>query len=223
VKILIVIPAFNESERLGDLLKEISSLITLKDVLVVDDCSRDKTAILAKTAGTEVLSFSNNQGKGSALRAGFDFAIKRGYDAIITMDADSQHDPDEIPKFLAYYEKYKTDLIIGTRKHNLSEMPFPRFLANKTSSFIASVLSGVRVHDSQSGYRFIKKDLIEKINLKDGRFQMETEIIVKAAMAGFRIGEIPIETIYFENSKSYINPFIDTYRFIRLSLRLLWR
>jgi glycosyltransferase involved in cell wall biosynthesis len=222
-KVLIIIPAFNEEMRLGKLLKSISSIIPLKDVLVVDDGSQDKTATIAKRAGSRVLSQKTNQGKGLALRAGFDFALKSGYDAVITMDADGQHDPLEIPTFLAYYEKYKTDLIIGTRKHDLSEMPFPRFMANTSSSLVASILAGMRINDSQSGYRFIKKNLIEKINLKDGRFQMETEIIVKAARAGFSVGEVPIRTIYFEGTKSYVNPFFDTVRFIRLILRMLWR
>jgi len=222
-KLLIIIPAFNEEKRLDDLLKRISSVVSLKNVLVVNDGSLDRTALVAERAGSRVLSLDINQGKGLALRAGFDFAICNDYDAVITMDADSQHDPDEIPMFLAYYEKYKTDLIIGTRKHDLSDMPFPRFMANTTSSFVASVLAGVRIYDSQSGYRFIKKDLIEKISLKDGRFQMETEIIVKAARAGFSIGEVLIKTIYFEKFKSHVNPFVDTVRFIRLVLRMLWR
>jgi len=222
-KVLIIIPAFNEEKKLDDLLKRVSSVVSLKNVLVVNDGSLDNTAIVAERAGSKVLSFKINQGKGLALKAGFDFAICNEYDAVITMDADSQHDPDEIPMFLAYYRENGTDLIIGTRKHNLSEMPFPRFMANKTSSLVASLLAGVRVNDSQSGYRFIKKDLIEKINLKDGRFQMETEIIVKAARAGFSIGEVSIKTIYFEKFRSYVNPFVDTVRFIRLVLRMLWR
>jgi len=222
-KILIIIPAFNEEKSLGKLLKKVSSVSSLKDVLVVDDGSKDNTAIIAKRAGSRVLSQKINQGKGLALRAGFNFAIKSGYDAVITMDADGQHDPGEIPKFLAYYEKYKTDLIIGTRKHDLSEMPFPRFMANTTSSLAASVLGGVRVHDSQSGYRLIKRILIKKINLKTERFQMETEIIIKAARANFSIGEVPIKTIYFKKFKSYINPLVDTVRFIKLTLRMLWR
>lgn len=221
-KILIVIPAFNEEKRLGKLLKRISSIVSLKDVLVVDDGSLDNTAIIAKRAGSRVLSQKTNQGKGIALRVGFDFAIQKGYDAVITMDADGQHDPGEIPKFLKNFKKSGGDLIIGTREQNLSEMPFMRFLVNKTTSLVTSILAGIRVHDSQSGYRFIKKPLIKKIDLKTGRFQMETELIVKAARANFSIGEVPIKTIYFEKFKSHINPFVDTLRFIRLALRMLW-
>jgi glycosyltransferase involved in cell wall biosynthesis len=222
-KILIVIPAFNEENRIGNLLKKISSVFTLKNVLVVDDGSKDKTSLIAKKAGTKVLKLKRNQGKGLALRNGFDFAIKNGYDAVITMDADGQHDPAAIPRFLEEYRKSGADLIVGTRKHNLSEMPFLRFLVNNTTSIITSILSGTRIHDSQSGFRIIKKKLLEQINLMTNRFQMETEIIIKAARAGFSIKELPIKTIYFEKFKSHINPFIDTARFIRLVLRMLWR
>ncbi len=220
---LIIIPAFNEEKRLGGLLRRISSIRSLKNVLVVDDGSVDKTAIIAEKAGSKVLKQNINQGKGVALRTGFDFAVRNNYDAVITMDADGQHAPDELPLFLNYYKKFKPDLIIGTRKQNLSEMPFLRFLVNKTTSLVTSILAGIRVNDSQSGYRLITSFLIKKINLETSRFQMETEIIVKAAKAGFSIGEVPIKTIYFENFKSHINPFTDTFRFIRLVLRLLWR
>ena len=222
-KILIIIPAYNEGKRLGKLLKRLSSIVPLKNVLVVDDGSIDNTAIIAKRSGSIVLSQKTNQGKGVALRAGFDSAIKSGYDAVITMDADGQHDPGEIPMFLKNFRKSDADLIIGTREQNLSEMPYLRFLVNKTTSLVTSVLIGLRVHDSQSGYRLIKKNLIKKINLKTGRFQMETEIIVKAARANFAIGEVPIKTIYFKKFKSHINPFVDTARFIMLTLRMLWR
>ncbi len=222
-KVLIIIPAFNEEKSLGKLLKSISSIVPRKDVLVVDDGSQDKTAIIAKRAGCRVLSQKTNQGKGLALRAGFAFALKSGYDAVITMDADGQHDPSEIPKFLKSFKKSGADFIIGTREQNLSEMPFLRFLVNKTTSLVTSILAGVRIHDSQSGYRLIRSILIKKINLKTERFQMETEIIIKAAMKKFSIIEVPIKTIYFKKFKSYINPLIDTVRFIKLSLRMLWR
>jgi glycosyltransferase involved in cell wall biosynthesis len=223
MKFLIIIPAFNEEKTLGKLLKRISPIIPLKNVLVVDDGSSDKTSLIARRAGSRILRFKNNQGKGQALRAGFDFAIENGYDAAITMDADGQHDPDEIPKFLSNLIKCGADLLIGTREQNLSEMPYLRFLVNKTTSLVTSILAGCRIHDSQSGYRLIKRNLIKKINLKTGRFQTETEIIVKAARAGFYIREVPIKTIYFEKFKSYINPFVDTVRFIRLALQMLWR
>lgn len=218
---LTIIPAYNEEKRLGSLLLNLSKFVSLKNVLVVDDGSNDNTAVIAEKAGSRILKQKTNQGKGLALKAGFDFAVANGYEAVITMDADGQHDPKEIPKFLSHYEKYNTDFIIGTRKHKVSEMPLLRLLVNKVTSFITSLLSGIRIHDSQSGYRFIRKNIIEKIDLKTNRFQMETEIIVKAVRAGFSVEEVPIQTIYLTQFKSHINPFIDTIRFIKLALRLL--
>jgi glycosyltransferase involved in cell wall biosynthesis len=218
---LTVIPAYNEEKSLGRLLLNLSKFVSLKNVLVVDDGSDDNTAVIAEKAGSRILRQKTNQGKGLALKAGFDFAVTNGYEAVITMDADGQHDPKEISKFLSYYEKYNNDFIIGTRKYNPSEMPAIRLQVNKVTSFIASLLSGIRIHDSQSGYRLIRKNIIKKIELKTNRFQMETEIIVKAARAGFSIGEVPIKTIYLSQFKSHINPFTDTIRFIKLILRLL--
>lgn len=223
MKTLIVIPAFNEEKDLGTLIKNISSVVSLKDVLVVDDGSVDKTLSVAKESGVRVLSFEINKGKGAALRAGFNFSLKNGYDAVITIDADGQHDPEEIPKFLSKYKETGAHLIIGTREHNLSEMPYLRFIVNKTTSFVTSILSGIRIRDSQSGFRLIKSEVLEKIALAAEHFQMETEIIVKAARLGFSIEEIPIRTIYFQKFKSHINPMIDTGRFIKLALKMLWR
>lgn len=220
--ILVIIPAYNEERRLGELLTNLSKIVSLKNILVVDDGSRDDTAIIAENFGCKLIRQHPNKGKGVALKAGFDFAVVNGYDAVITMDADGQHDPNEIPKFTSYYKRNNTDLIIGTRQHKLSEMPFLRFWVNKLTSFVASLLSGVKIHDSQSGYRLIRKNLIETIDLKTERFQMETEIIIKAARLRLSIAEIPIKTIYFDKFKSHINPLTDTIRFIRLTLRLLW-
>ena len=222
INVLVIIPAYNEEKRLGDLLTNLSEIVSLKYVLVVDDGSEDNTAIIAERTGCKLIRQNTNKGKGIAIKTGFDYAVENGYNAVITMDADGQHDPKEISKFLVYYEKHKTDLIIGTRRLKLSEMPFLRFWVNRLTSLVASLLSGVRIHDSQSGYRFIGKKLIKKTDLKTGRFQMETEIIIEAARSGLSIGEVPVKTIYFDQFKSHINPFIDTIRFIRLTLRLLW-
>ncbi|MEJ2568245.1 MAG: glycosyltransferase family 2 protein [candidate division WOR-3 bacterium] len=106
MKFLIVIPAFNEEKNLGKLLERISLIFPLKNVLVVDDGSSDKTSLIAKNAGSRIFRFEKNQGKGLALRAGFDFAIKNDFEAVLTMDADGQHDPNEIPKFINHLTKF---------------------------------------------------------------------------------------------------------------------
>lgn len=221
-KVLIVIPAYNEEDNIGLLLERILKLFPLNDVLVVDDGSTDNTYSIAKDSGANLLSQPYNLGKGMALKAGFEFAIKNGYQAVITMDADLQHNPSEIPKFLVAF-KEKVDLIIGTRHPSLNEMPLVRFLVNHTTSLVASLLSGIRVRDSQSGYRLLSTDLLSNINIETYRFQTETEIIIKAARLGYGVKEIPVETLYLKETRSHINPIIDTIRFILLSIKLLWR
>lgn len=221
-EVLIVIPAYNEEKKIDLLLKKISNLFPLRNVLVVDDGSTDDTPSIAKNARVNLISHHTNMGKGMALKTGFEFAIKNGYHAVITMDSDLQHDPSEIPKFLKTY-KESGDLIIGTRHPSIKEMPFIRFMVNHTTSLVASLLSGTRVRDSQSGYRLLKTDLLRNIDIETYRFQTETEIIVKAARLGYEVKEIPVQTLYLNETKSHINPVIDTIRFIILSIKLLWQ
>ncbi len=223
LRTLIVIPAYNEEGNIGPLLNKIYTLFPSQDVLIVDDGSQDKTAVDAEKAGAKVIKQAKNLGKGLALRRGFDFAIQSGYDEVITMDGDGQHNPSEIPKFLSASKREEGNLIIGTRNHNLLEMPLVRFFVNNITSLIASLLAGIRIHDSQSGYRLIKTKLLKDIDLKTSRFQTETEIIVKAVRSGFQVKEIPIEILYIDKSRSHINPLIDTIRFFILALKLLWR
>lgn len=222
-RILIVIPAYNEEERIGLLLDKLSGLFNLSDVLVVDDGSEDETASIANDYGVFLVKQPTNLGKGMALKKGFEFAIEKGYEAVITMDSDLQHNPEEIPKFIRLIEEEGGDILIGTREHDLHNMPFMRFLVNNVTSLVASILAGERVHDSQSGYRLIRSKVLRDIELNTSRFQMETEIIVKAARKGYTIKEVPIETLYFKDIHSHINPVIDTIRFVRLSLRLMWQ
>jgi glycosyltransferase involved in cell wall biosynthesis len=221
-EILIIIPAYNEENNIGLLLKKISKFYPLKDVLIVDDGSIDNTSSIAKEAKVNVIIQPKNLGKGMALKRGFEYGIEKGYKAVITMDADLQHNPEEIPKFLKAF-KENGDLIIGTRNPSLKEMPLVRFLVNHTTSLVTSLLSCVRVRDSQSGYRLLSTDLLSNLSIETYRFQTETEIIVKAVRSGYKVKEIPIGTLYLKNTKSHINPVIDTVRFILLSIRLLWR
>ncbi len=221
-RVLIIIPAYNEEDKIGLLLKRISKLFPLTKVLVVDDGSTDNTHLIVKDAGVNLISQPTNLGKGMALKKGFEFAIDKGYHAVITMDSDLQHNPSEIPKFLSAFTE-GADLIIGTRHPSLKEMPFVRFLVNHTTSLVASLLSGIRVRDSQSGYRLLSSDLLRKLDIETYRFQTETEIIIKAARLGYRVKEIPVETLYPDKTRSHINPIIDTIRFIILSIKFLWR
>ncbi|MFQ6002472.1 MAG: glycosyltransferase family 2 protein, partial [Candidatus Zixiibacteriota bacterium] len=162
-----------------------------------------------------------NKGKGEALKTGFKYAQKKNYEALITLDADLQHDPSSIRDFLQKANANFDGILIGTREMSLKKMPFARWLTNNLSSAILSVLSGQRIRDSQSGYRLISAQVLKRVKLDAQKYDLESEILVKAGRAGFQIDSVPIRTIY-RGSKSFINPFVDTGRFIRIMWRSIW-
>jgi glycosyltransferase involved in cell wall biosynthesis len=219
-KILVIIPAYNASSTIRKLIQGISEFIGKKDILVIDDGSDDGTGNSAEEAGAVVLKHERNKGKGEALKSGFDCALERNYDAVITVDADLQHNPESIPDFIRI-SGGSVGIVIGTRKRNLKIMPFARWLTNHLTSTIVSVLAGQSIRDSQSGYRLISTHILRRIRLQSEKYDLESEILIKAARQGFQIGELPIETIYGQG-KSFINPLIDTGRFISLMWRSLW-
>lgn len=223
MNILIIVPAYNEESKIAVLLDRIAKFHSLKNLLVVDDGSTDNTSSVAKKHGAHVITHSKNCGKGAALKTGFKHAIKSEYDAVITLDADLQHKPEEIPKFILFYKENTSDIIIGTRDASLSNMPFMRLMVNHTTSLATSLLSGVRIRDSQSGFRLIDRKVLESVGLKTSRFQTETEILIRAAILNFTIDEIEIDTLYFKDVKSHINPITDTLRSLNLFIRMLWR
>lgn len=218
MSIAIIIPAFNEEETIQALLKQIT-ICEKRDIVVIDDGSSDRTGDIVTRFGATLLKHATNKGKGMAHRTAFSYAIQQGYDGVITMDADGQHAPGELESFLK--ERGRADILIGTRSMSLANMPLLRYLTNKVTSLVVSLIASQRVFDSQSGYRYISTDVLKRVPLRTRRFQTESEILIKAGRMGFRIGAVPISTIYREE-KSYINPFIDTGRFIGLAARSLF-
>ena len=211
LKILALVPAYNESQRIANV---VDGTLEYLPVLVVDDGSKDDTAAQAENSGAVVLRQTPNQGKGAALRAGFHRAIDEGHEAVITLDADGQHDPAEIPKFLETYQAEKADLIIGAR--NFDEMPFVRRLANSSGQKLFSWALGQPVQDNQSGYRLISRRLLEVLLTSDEQgFEFEVEMIVTCIQQGFKLGWVPIQTIYAGES-SHINPVEHTTNFLRV-------
>ncbi len=210
-EILVLIPAYNEATRLAPVV--IGALSQLP-VLVVDDGSTDNTAAVADSAGAAVLPQIPNQGKGAALRAGFQWALDKGYGAVLTLDADGQHDPAEIPNFLQAYRADQADLIIGSR--DFDQMPWVRRLANSLGRGAFSWALGQYVPDNQSGYRLISRRLMEAM-LASGEqgFEFEVEMIVVCMQQGFKLDWVPIRTIYAGES-SHINPLQHTINFLRV-------
>lgn len=220
-KILVLIPAFNAEKTISSLIDQISEFIPEKDILLIDDGSTDKTYQLAKESGAICLQHKKNKGKGEALKTGFEYAVEQGYSGVITLDADLQHDPKFIPEFIREAENGTSDILVGTRHVELKTMPFPRWLTNNVTSIIVSILGDTKVRDSQSGYRYISTEVLRSFKLATRKYELESEILIKAGRKGFKIAPVPISTIY-HGSKSFINPLVDTGRFIKLMWKSLF-
>jgi len=219
MKTCVIIPTFNESHAIARLVKEICKQNL--DVLVVDDGSSDNTYPLAQDSGATVLRNEINQGKGASLAKGFKYTIINGFDAAITIDGDGQHFPEDIPYFIRLAKYSDSGIFIGNRMQKTKNMPITRLLTNKFMSWLISCIAGQNVPDTQCGFRLIKKEVLEKINLSTSRYETESEILIKASRLGFRIESVPIRTIYNEE-KSRINPLVDTMRFIKYIAREIW-
>lgn len=220
MKTCVIIPTYNEAKDIGRVVKQVKEQGL--EVIVVDDGSVDNTSEIAKNYGATVLENKTNEGKGASLINGFHYALDNGFDAVINMDGDGQHLAEDIPFFLRLAKYSKSGVLVGNRMSNRTKnMPFLRFLVNKFMSWLISTVAKQRVADTQCGFRLIKKEVLEKIQLETSKYEIESEIIIKAARLGFKIESVPIKTIY-QGERSHINPFVDTLRFIRFIVRELW-
>jgi len=219
MRIYVVIPTYNEAKTIASIIRKIRQQEL--EVVVIDDGSLDNTYEIAKDNGAIVLRNENNEGKGASLIKGFHYAQDRDCDAVITMDGDGQHLPEEIPYFIRLAKYSNSGIFIGNRMFKIKSMPFVRVFTNKLMSWLISFVAGQSIPDTQCGFRLIKKDVLEKINLKTSKYETESEIIIKASRLGFKIESVPIKSIY-SGEKSQINPVIDTLRFIKFIIRELW-
>jgi len=216
MRTLAVIPCFNEETRIAEVVRRCSKYTDA--VLVVDDGSTDETPERAKAAGAVVISHGHNRGKGVALNTGYAYAVRQGYDAVVTLDGDGQHDPDEIPKLIEAARSSEVHVVLGCRMADVKDMPGLRRWTNRTTSRFVSRLSGQRMRDSQTGFRLIRRAVLEAVHCASRNYEAESEILIKAGRKGFHIVEVPVATIY-HGGKSSIHPILDTLRFIRLVLR----
>ncbi len=222
--LLILIPAYNESREIGGLLSRLRE--GGYDMLVIDDGSTDGTPEIAEKAGASVLRNEQNAGKGASLRRGFRYAVERGYEAVITMDADGQHCPDSVPDLVDAWEK-GCDLVLGSREFDYDNMPFVRAITNKSMSVVLSWFCGQRLRDTQCGYRLLSARLlrrlfVDKEVVTSVHYDFESEVIIEASSHGLRITEATVPTIY-NDSASSIRPFVDTLRFFALILKCIVR
>jgi glycosyltransferase involved in cell wall biosynthesis len=211
----IIIPALNAAAHLPALLAEIQHLHPDFRLLVVDDGSEDETAEVARRAGAEVSQHPVNRGKGAALDTGHQWALAEKLDWVYTMDADGQHLPAELESFMTAALAQQWDVVVGTRMADTSAMPWIREATNRFTSQVISILAGCTIPDSQSGYRLFRVACLKGLQLRTTRYDTESEILVRLAWRHYRIGSVPISTVYGEE-KSSIHPLVDTGRFFRL-------
>jgi len=197
-----VIPFYNEKETINIVINK--SLKYVQFVFAVNDGSDDGFSNDAiEESKIKFINLDRNYGKGKALSVGFIEAVSAGFNYVITLDADLQHEPKYIPKLIEGLQSF--DIVIGNRLKNLKGMPIQRRLSNKLTSFFLTVKTGQNILDSQCGYRAFRAEVLKEVKTNYLGFEAESEILVKAAKKGFKIGFVDIPTIYGEE-KSKMRP-----------------
>ncbi len=208
----IIIPVYNEELTVGNIIDRVKTAtqqIGLKnEIIVVDDRSYDKSLEVAEKRNVKVLTLKQHLGKGYALRAGF---AKAKGDIIITIDSDGSHRPEELPEVLAPVLEDRADLVIGSRYLNHKRVAARKLNAFgvRIFNFVIELLTGTRITDSQSGYRAMKREVLKKQKLKSGTYEIESEMLVKTAKAGFRVAEVPISFEQRTYGHSGVDPVVD--------------
>lgn len=197
MKIFVVIPGHNEAKYIAHVLQKVK--VVHADVIFVDDGSTDDTSTIARKNCQHVLSHETNLGKGAAMKTGAEYAFDHlAADAVIFMDADDQHDPAEIPKFIANLSTF--DVVFGVRKMN-ADMPLFKFLQNKWASVLLNLLFGGYIPDIPSGYKALTKKGYTKVKWNSTGYEVETEIAMRVAREKVPFTVVEIETIYHDSDK----------------------
>ena len=212
-----VIPAYREEKHISDIVRRTRQ--ELDHVLVIDDGSEDKTATRAQEAGAEVIVHSQNRGKGEAIKTGLRYWLDRQFVHVIILDADGQHLPEEIHRFLAAAgSSVERSFFLGNRMNNLTGMPFIRRVVNRYMSNRISRVCGQKIPDTQCGFRMLDRQLIPELLGGGDRFDYETEMLIIASRKGYPIQSVPITTVY-SDEVSKIHPARDALRFFKLMRR----
>lgn len=225
-RVAVVIPAYNEAATIADIAARARAQLT--QVLVVDDGSGDGTAERLRGLDVTVLRNEANLGKAVSLWRGMETALDGGATAVITLDADGQHRPEDIPLLLAAAERYPGQLIVASRLRRAVAPPPLRLFANRCANFWISWAAGYWIPDSQSGFRLYPAPLLRRLSAPRGRgssFVFESEALIEAAWQGVRSQPVVIDSLYPGAARpSHYRPAVDTLRIIRMvALRLLRR
>ncbi|MBS7623090.1 glycosyltransferase family 2 protein [Candidatus Bathyarchaeota archaeon] len=197
MRVVCVVPAYNEETTIGSVVKRARDHASA--VLVVDDGSTDMTSRIAREAGGKVVTHIARLGVGAALSTGLSLALRDGAEIIVTLDADGQHDPDEIPNVIAPLLEKKADLVIGSRlQAENSQMPLYKKLGNKILSRLTSLACGTRVTDSQSGFRAFTREVAETIRYRSTDYGWASEMLILLSRRGVRMVDVPVKAVYFK-------------------------
>jgi len=228
MKLVVLIPAFNEEQSISQVIKEIPrkiSTVEKVEVLVVDDGSSDKTVDYALNAGADkIVSHKINMGVGAAFMTGIRNAIGMGADIVVAVDADSQFDSKQIPDLVLPILNNQLDVVIGSRFLNNTRKNIPKikFYGNKIFSKIVSLVTGQKFTDSQTGFRAYSKDALKSISVVND-FTYTQEVLIDLQFKGYKIGEVPVTVSYDEKRKSRVvkNVFSYSYKASSIILKSL--
>jgi glycosyltransferase involved in cell wall biosynthesis len=226
LKCCVIIPTYNNAQKLEEVIESVKEYTTLvldkhhviSHLLVVNDGSTDETpAILERQSSVMQLSYQPNAGKGISMRRAFKYAIEKGYDYAITLDSDGQHYAKDLPTFVDVIEENPTALVVGSRNMGQENVPTKSSFGNKFSSFWLWVETGVRLKDTQSGYRLYPIKAIQDFSFVTGRYEFEVEVLVRTAWEGMDLFCVPID-VYYPPPKERITHFRPFRDFFRISV-----
>ena len=213
----VIIPVFNEELTIFNIINRLKTTLqkigVRNEIIVIDDCSTDRSTEISKNPKVKVYSLKKHMGKGIALRAGF---AKAKGEIIATIDSDGSHRPEELPQLLTPILQNKADLVIGSRFLNETALSGKKFNAAGVRLFnlLIKTLTTVSVSDSQSGYRVMKSEVLSNLSLKSREYEIESEMLVKIAHKNFRVKEVPISFEQRTYGKSRLDPIADGFKIL---------
>lgn len=210
-----LIPAFNCAAEIGQIVRGVRQHVP--DVLVVDDGSGDDTVAMARAHGARVTVHDRNQGKGPALRTGLRALLGERWTHILMLDGDGQHDPGDIPGFLAAAED--ADLVLGSRLHRPETIPPRRYWTNFIGTRALELMTGYPLEDSQCGYRLVAAPFMRRMGLVGNRYSVDTEILVRCGKLRARFAHVPVTVIYRPSITSHYRPLKDTFHIVFSAVR----
>ena len=213
-----VIPAYNAEATLTQVITGLKRHVPKISIIVVNDGSTDATAERCRRSDITYIQHPINRGKGAALKSGIRKALSLNFPLILTLDADTQHNPVFVPTMISCIKNNDVDIVIGSRMLDLSSMPLHRIISNKLTSMLISLRVKQNILDSQSGFRLVASRVLKDLRLKCEHFDFETEFLIKTLLLGYRLEFVKVDTVYPAGQTSHMK-YGDVVRFIKVYIR----